>query len=214
MGSAKTADRNLNDTAYQTIKDDIISCALQPGEEISEAVLVARYRMSKAPIRSALMRLRQEGLIISRGRQGNIVSTVTLRDVQEIFQLRLVLETVVTRMAAGKVDPQRIRALNKAVHAGFSPGDKAGEAAYLGVAAQRLGVAGLLVAAVAVVAVVGDGVDAELRRHRQCLVGAGVVDQQQVVDDVSRDLADGPFEGPGGVVGRQHDADPLAVDHQ
>ena len=128
---AKTAERNLNDIAYRTIKDDIISCALQPGAEISEGVLVARYGMSKAPIRSALMRLRQEGLIISRGRQGNMVSPITLRDVQEIFQLRLVLEVTATRLAAGKVDPERIRTLNKAVHAGYTPGDEQSEAAYL-----------------------------------------------------------------------------------
>ena len=100
--SGQSADRNLNDIAYRTIKDDIISCALQPGEDISEGVLVTRYRLGKAPIRSAMMRLRQEGLIVSRGRQGNAVSAVTLRDVQEIFQLRLVLEVTVVRLAAGK----------------------------------------------------------------------------------------------------------------
>lgn len=129
--TTRAAQCNLNDMAYARIKDDIISCVLQPGEEISEGVLVARYGMSKAPIRSALMRLRQDGLITSRGRQGNIVSTITLRDVQEIFQLRLVLEVVVTRLAAGKVDERRIRALNTAVHAGFTPGNKASEGQYL-----------------------------------------------------------------------------------
>ena len=128
---AKTAEHNLNDIAYTAIKEDIIACALQPGQEISEAVLVARYGMSKAPIRSALMRLRQEGLITSRGRQGNIVSPITLRDVQEIFQLRLVLEVVVTRLAAGKVDPKQIHKLNKAVQAGFTSGNAKSEAAYL-----------------------------------------------------------------------------------
>ena len=127
----QAAAQNLNDIAYATIKDDIISCALQPGEEISEGLLVARYGMSKAPIRSALMRLRQEGLIVSRGRQGNAVSQVTLRDIQEIFQLRLVLEVTAVRLAAGKVDAERLRALNEAAHATHPAGDKAGESAYL-----------------------------------------------------------------------------------
>ena len=63
--------------------------------------------------------------------RGNIVSPVTLRDVQEIFQLRLVLEVVVTRLAAGNVDAKRIRKLNKTVHAGYTPGNKKSEAAYL-----------------------------------------------------------------------------------
>ena len=130
-GGGQTAERNLNDTAYRTIKDDIISCALQPGEDISEGVLSARYRMGKAPIRSAMMRLRQEGLVVSRGRQGNAVSAVTLRDVQEIFQLRLVLEVTAVRLAAGKVEPARLRALNEAAHAPYSPGNEASEAEYL-----------------------------------------------------------------------------------
>ena len=125
------ADRNLNDIAYRTIKDDIISCALQPGEDISEGVLAARYGLGKAPIRSAMMRLRQEGLVVSRGRQGNAVSAVTLRDVQEIFQLRLVLEVTAVRLAAGKVDGARLRALNEAAHAPYSPGDRVSESAYL-----------------------------------------------------------------------------------
>ena len=126
-----TANGNLNDIAYRTIKDDIISCALQPGEDISEGVLAARYRLGKAPIRSAMMRLRQEGLVVSRGRQGNAVSAVTLRDVQEIFQLRLVLEVTAVRLAAGKVDAERLRSLNEAAHATWSPGDEFSESTYL-----------------------------------------------------------------------------------
>ena len=129
--STQAAEPNLNDLAYATIKDDIISCALQPGEEVSEGVLVARYGMSKAPIRSAMMRLRQEGLIVSRGRQGNAVSPVTLRDIQEIFQLRLVLDVTAVRLAAGKVDAARLRALNAAAHTNYPEGDRAGQTAYL-----------------------------------------------------------------------------------
>ncbi len=127
----KSSKGNLNETAYRTIKDDIISCALQPGEEISESVLVERYGLSKSPIRSALMRLRQEGLVVSRGRLGNIVTPVTLGDVQEISQLRLVLEVTATRLAAGKVGGDRIRELNQAVQAGYEPGNEISEAAYL-----------------------------------------------------------------------------------
>ena len=131
-GGGQNADRNLNDVAYRTIKDDIISCALQPGEDISEGVLAARYRLGKAAIRSAMVRLRQEGLVVSRGRQGNAVSAVTLRDVQEVFQLRLVLEVTAVRLAAGKVNARRLRSLNEAAHAAWSPGDEASESTYLG----------------------------------------------------------------------------------
>lgn len=123
--------RNLNEIAYTEIKDDIISCALRPGQEISEGMLVTRYDLGKAPIRSALIRLRQEGLVISRGRMSTIVSPVTIRDVREVFQLRVVLEVAATRFAAGNVDPDRIRALNDAVHAGYTPGDPKSEQTFV-----------------------------------------------------------------------------------
>ena len=127
----RSSGNNLNEIAYRAIKDDIISCALQPGDDISEATLLARYGFSKAPIRSALLRLRQEGLVVSRGRRGNMVSQVTFRDVQEIFQLRLMLEVVATRLAAGKVDPDHILNLNNAVVSSFSSEREQGESEYM-----------------------------------------------------------------------------------
>ena len=59
------------------------------------------------------------------------MSAVTLRDVQEIFQLRLVLEVTAVRLAAGKVDAGRLRSLNEAAHATWTPGDEASESTYL-----------------------------------------------------------------------------------
>lgn len=128
---SRQSDGNLTDLAYTAIRDDIISCALRPGEEISEGLLGARYGFSKAPMRAALMRLRQERLVVSRGRMGNMVAPITLRDVQEVFQLRLLVEVESTRLAAGKVDPPRLKKLDKAVHVGYTPGDKSSEQAYL-----------------------------------------------------------------------------------
>ena len=105
--------------------------SLQPGDDISEATLLARYGFSRAPVRSALVRLRQEGLVVSRGRRGNMVSQVTFRDVQEIFQLRLILEVVATRLAAGKVDPDRIVRLNDAVVAASADGSAPDDTGYM-----------------------------------------------------------------------------------
>src|SRR3546814_9020930 len=82
------AQRRLSDIAYETIKHDIIRCALAPGEEVTEARLALRLGLGKAPVRAALMRLSQEGLIRALPRRGYLVAPVTLRDVQDIFQFR------------------------------------------------------------------------------------------------------------------------------
>ena len=106
---------NLNDTAYRVLKNEILLCRLAPGGDVSEALLAERYGFGKAPIRSALTRLRQEKLVLSRGRIGNVVTPITIQDVHEVFQLRLLLECEATRLAAGRVDPERLMQLDSQV---------------------------------------------------------------------------------------------------
>ena len=80
----KLSKHSLNELAYKLIKEDIISCELLPGMVISEGLLLDRFKLSKSPTRSALIRLKQDGLITSRGRQGSVISKIMISDVQEI----------------------------------------------------------------------------------------------------------------------------------
>ena len=112
----KLSKHSLNEFAYKLIKEDIISCELLPGMVISEGLLIDRYKLSKSPTRSALIRLKQDGLITSRGQHGSVVCRIMISDVQEIFQLRLLIDVTVARLAAGKVNATKLRALNKDIH--------------------------------------------------------------------------------------------------
>ena len=113
----------LNDQAYDRIKHDIIACILPPGSGISESQLGAQYGFGKAPIRMALQRLAHEGLVRAMPRRGYVVSPVTLQDIQDIFELRLMLEPQAARLAAGKVDASRLKLLDDVCRAGYRPGD-------------------------------------------------------------------------------------------
>jgi DNA-binding GntR family transcriptional regulator len=113
----------LSDRAYERIKHDIICCAIAPGAEISEAQLCAHFRLGKAPVRMALTRLAHDGLVRAIPRRGYMVTPVTLRDIQDVFELRLMLEPVAARMAAGRVDAQRLRTLDDVCRAGYQPDD-------------------------------------------------------------------------------------------
>ncbi|MGI9449940.1 MAG: GntR family transcriptional regulator [Geminicoccaceae bacterium] len=112
-----TKNESLNDTVYRALKNEILLCRLQPGAETSEGQLAERYRFSKAPLRSALARLRQEKLVLTRGRLGNVIAPITIQDVREVFQLRLLLEIEATRMAAGRLDPVALKRLDARVRA-------------------------------------------------------------------------------------------------
>lgn len=113
----------LSERAYERIKHDIICCEIAPGTEISEAQLCAQYRLGKAPVRMALSRLAHDGLVRAMPRRGYIVTPVTLKDIQDVFELRLMLEPRAARLAAGRVDAKRLRMLDEICRAGYQPGE-------------------------------------------------------------------------------------------
>jgi DNA-binding GntR family transcriptional regulator len=121
----------LNDMAYQQIKAGIVSGTLPPGESVSEAQLVEQLSLSKAPIRNALARLAQEGLVKPVPRQGYVVSPLTISDVQEVFSLRLLLEPVAARLAAGRLSESDIREMEQAIVVRYTRGDPKSEARFL-----------------------------------------------------------------------------------
>ena len=102
----------LSDVAFERIKRDIVSAALQPGIEVTEAELARRYKLGKAPVRAALLRLCQEDWVRAIPRKGYLIAPVTVRDVQAIFQLRQLLEPTAVRLAAGHVDGEHLKRLN------------------------------------------------------------------------------------------------------
>jgi len=113
----------LTDRAYERIHHVIITCAIAPGTEISEPQLCAQFRLGKAPVRMALIRLAHDGLVRAFPRRGYVVTPVTVKDIHDIFELRLMLEPAAARMAAGKVDTQRLRMLDDVCRAGYQSSD-------------------------------------------------------------------------------------------
>lgn len=122
-GSVAPAIPLLNDRAYERIKHDIITCVIAPGTEISEPQLCAHYQLGKAPVRMALIRLAHDGLLRAIPRRGYMVTPITLKDIHDVFELRLMLEPAAANMAAGKVDARRLRALDEACRQGYQATD-------------------------------------------------------------------------------------------
>lgn len=102
----------LSDQAYDFIKADILLCQMTPGEEVTEIRLAERYGFGRAPVRAALSKLVQEALVIVVPRRGYVVSPITVKGVQELFELRLICEPPAVRAAVGHVNLERLRALN------------------------------------------------------------------------------------------------------
>ncbi|MEQ1936047.1 MAG: GntR family transcriptional regulator [Fimbriimonadaceae bacterium] len=123
--------QGLASQVLDLIKHDIVWCKLGPGQSISEAQLCEKYKFGKAPIRQALSRLIQEGLVVSVPRSGHVITPVTLQSVNEVFELRMILEPAAVEKACGNVDAARLRKLNAKCAGGYVPGDIASEKRFM-----------------------------------------------------------------------------------
>ncbi len=91
---------SLSHQAYEMIKREILTCVLEPGQQIVQSQLAERYQIGTTPAREALQRLVQEGFVQAIPRFGYTVSYVTLSDVREVYELRAILEPAAARLAA------------------------------------------------------------------------------------------------------------------
>jgi len=98
---------------YEQIKHDIITCKLAPAEPLSENQFVDRFEVSKTPIREALTTLVQDGLVEYTPNRGFRVTSVSVADIQEIFEARIFLETEIFRLAVKKISDSEIDELEK-----------------------------------------------------------------------------------------------------
>jgi DNA-binding GntR family transcriptional regulator len=121
----------LTERAYEQLRRDIISCSIPPGTEISEGQLCSQYDLGKAAVRVALTRLAHDGLVRAIPRRGYMVVPVTLQDIQDVFELRLLLEPAAARLATGKVNAQQLRMYDEMCCAGYEPGDAKSTARFL-----------------------------------------------------------------------------------
>jgi DNA-binding GntR family transcriptional regulator len=119
------------DVAFEMLRADIVACRIAPGANISEAELADRYRLGKAGVRRALVRLAERGWVRALARRGYLVKPVALRDIGEIFEFRRAVEPVAVRHPAGRADINRLRQLDAICGAGFMSGDAASQATFL-----------------------------------------------------------------------------------
>ena len=124
-------EKGLSDIAYDQIRRDIIRCILRPDEEITESQLAARYGFGKAPIRSALLRLAQDEMVVSYPRRGYVIAPITLEYVKDLFDYRAIVEPAAVRLAIGNVNEAELRELDRISTAGYIPGDRESEQNFL-----------------------------------------------------------------------------------
>lgn len=101
---------SLTDRAYKEIKNWIIHYKLKPGVQLRIDEFSAALGMSQTPIREALSKLEHEHLVDRHPQKGYVVRPLNLKDVSDIYDLRMALEVVAAEEAATRMkDTDRMR---------------------------------------------------------------------------------------------------------
>src|SRR5262249_22205290 len=101
----------LKERAYVEIKQRILNGDLASGAFLSERQLSLQLGMSKTPVRAALERLEQDGLVTISPQQGIIVRDLSIHEIADQYEIRAALETFVVRHVAGRLIPPQIERL-------------------------------------------------------------------------------------------------------
>lgn len=107
--------QTLREKILETIRDAILKGTLKPGERVSEPELAERFGISRTPIREAFRQLESEGYLQVIPRKGAVVASLSERDIEEFYAIKIILEGFAAKMAAEKLtdkDIEKLEAIN------------------------------------------------------------------------------------------------------
>lgn len=118
--------RLSKDNTYYALKQKIIDSELEPNQPVHEEKLAALLGVSRTPLREAIQRLENENFLVRQPNGRLRVATVTIKEVEEIFLIRSMLEGYIARSAAKNATDEDIHNLStivKKIKQSFQLGD-------------------------------------------------------------------------------------------
>jgi DNA-binding GntR family transcriptional regulator len=118
--------RTISDQAYEVMRERILNGAMPGGSPVRQDTVADELGVSKIPLREALTRLEQDGLVISFPNRGFVVRSMSADEAEEVFELRLKLEPDAMARACLKVDQgdqDAAQAAFEAMERDTTPGD-------------------------------------------------------------------------------------------
>jgi len=105
----------VREAAYDELKKLIVSGRLQPGQRLSEPALAGALGVSRTPVREALQRLAQEGLVEMKPGKGARVRVLSPHEVAEVYEVRALIEGEAARRAAERCGEEGVAHLEEAL---------------------------------------------------------------------------------------------------
>jgi len=103
----------LREVVCETLRDAIRNGVLKPGERLMEIQLADELGVSRTPVREAIRKLELEGYVIMMPRRGTYVANLSIRDVNEVFEIRMSLESLASGLAAERITDEELESLQR-----------------------------------------------------------------------------------------------------
>ncbi len=102
----------IREKVYQHLKSAVLAGDFDPGEKLTEENLAKELKVSRTPVREALHKLESEGLIKPRKKRGFIASRDSKEEVEELLELRAVLEGFTLRLISERISEEKLEELH------------------------------------------------------------------------------------------------------
>ena len=103
----------LREVVCESLREAIRKGLLKPGERIMELQLAEELGVSRTPVREAIRKLELEGYVVMMPRRGTYVADMSIRDINEIFEIRTALEALSNELAAEHITEEELEHLQR-----------------------------------------------------------------------------------------------------
>lgn len=115
FGEKKTGDGSLTSRVYAILERDILDGVYPDGTSLTESRISSDLKVSRTPVREALFRLEQEGLVRIVHNKGAVVTGVSQKDICDIYAIRMQVEGLASRWAAERASDEQIKRMREIV---------------------------------------------------------------------------------------------------
>jgi len=107
---------NKTEKVYKKLLNDILKGRFYPGQRLVEKELIDKYKISKTPLREALIKLERVGIVEKNINRGFLVKRILCEDAEEIYELREIIDGLAVRKIIENITEEKKQKIEKIVH--------------------------------------------------------------------------------------------------
>ncbi|WP_371376342.1 GntR family transcriptional regulator [Sporomusa aerivorans] len=103
----------LREVVAETLREAIVNGTLNPGERLMEIQLAEELGVSRTPVREAIRKLELEGFVVMLPRRGTYVADLSIKDINEVFEIRTALDVLAAGLAVERITEDELEQLER-----------------------------------------------------------------------------------------------------